>query len=65
MRPRYREKGSDEEVDVAMILSPEEYKRFRRWRIDGLLKSVNDLAAEAAANGLTEEKLAELLDKPD
>lgn len=55
----------DEEVDVAMILSPEEYKRFRRWRIDGLLKSVNDLAAEAAANGLTEEKLAELLDKPD
>lgn len=55
----------DEEIDVAMILSPEEYKRFRRWRTDGLLKSMNDLAAEAAANGLTEERLAELLDKPD
>jgi hypothetical protein len=55
----------DEEVDVAMILSPEEYRRFRKWRIDGLLKSMNDLAAEAAANGLTEEKLAELLNEPE
>ncbi|MFO1086574.1 MAG: type II toxin-antitoxin system Phd/YefM family antitoxin [Reyranellaceae bacterium] len=55
----------DKEIDVAMILSPDEYERFRRWRVEGLLKSMNDLAAEAAANGLTEEKLAELLEQPD
>ena len=56
---------SAKEIDVAMILSPDEYERFRRWRVEGLLKSMNDLAAEAAANGLTEEKLAELLEQPD
>jgi hypothetical protein len=55
----------DDDVDVAMIISPEEYRRFRKWQIDGLLKARNDLAAEAAANGLTEEKLAELLSQPD
>ena len=48
-----------------MILSPEEYVRFRQWRSEGLLKGMNELAAEAAANGLTEEKLAELLKLPD
>jgi hypothetical protein len=55
----------DQEGDVAMILSPEEYARFRSWRAAGLLKAMNDLAAEAAANGLTEEKLAELLKQPE
>jgi hypothetical protein len=30
-----------------------------------LLKARNDLAAAAAANGLTEEKLAELLKQPE
>ena len=55
----------DDNADVAMILSPEEYARFRRWRSEGLLKAMNELAAEAAANGLTEEKLAELLKLPD
>jgi hypothetical protein len=55
----------DDEPNVAMILSPEEYARFRQWRSEGLLKAMNDLAAEAAANGLTEEKLAKLLKQSD
>jgi hypothetical protein len=55
----------DDKADVAMILSPEEYVRFRQWRSEGLLKAMNELAAEAAANELTEEKLAELLRLPD
>ena len=48
-----------------MILSPQEYARFRQWRAEGLLKAMNELAAEAAANGLTEEKLADLLKQSD
>jgi hypothetical protein len=55
----------DDKSDVAMILPPEEYARFRQWRAEGLLAAMNALAAEAAANGLTEEKLAELLKQPD
>jgi len=48
-------------AEVAAIVSPEEYARFRQWRVDGLLKVMDEISAEAAANGLTEEKLAELL----
>ena len=51
----------DDTADVAMVLSPEEYARFRQWRAEGLEKARHELAAEAAANGLTEEKLAEIL----
>jgi hypothetical protein len=50
---------------VATIISSQEYARFRQWQVDGLLKAMDELAAEAAANGLTEEKLAELLKQPD
>lgn len=54
----------DDKTDIAMILSPEEYARFRSWRLEGLRKAMNEVAAEAAANGLTEGKLAELLKQP-
>jgi PHD/YefM family antitoxin component YafN of YafNO toxin-antitoxin module len=55
----------DDKTDVAMILSPEEYARFRQLRAEGLLQAMNELAAEAAANGLTEKRLAELLKQTD
>lgn len=55
----------DDQADVAMVLSPEEYARFRQRRVEGLEKAMRELAAEAAANGLTEDKLAELLKQPD
>jgi PHD/YefM family antitoxin component YafN of YafNO toxin-antitoxin module len=47
----------DGKVDTAVVVSPEEYARLRQWRIEGLLKAMDKVAAEAAANGLTEEKL--------
>lgn len=55
----------DDGKDVATIVSSREYALFRKWQVDGLLTAMNELAAEAAANGLTEEKLAELLKQPD
>ena len=55
----------DDGKDVAAIVSSREYALFRKWQVDGLLTAMNELAAEAAANGLTEEKLAELLKQPD
>jgi hypothetical protein len=55
----------DDGKDVATVLSPQEYALFRQWRTDRLLKTMDKIAAEAAANGLTEEKLAELLKQPD
>lgn len=55
----------DGEFDTAVVVSPEEYARLRQWRVEGLLKAMDKVAAEAAANGLTEEKLAELLKQPD
>ncbi len=55
----------DDGKDVATIIPSREYALFRQWQVDGLLKARDELAAEAAANGLTEEKLAELLKQPD
>ena len=55
----------DDGKDVAAIVSSREYALFRKWLVDGLMTAMNELAAEAAANGLTEEKLAELLKQPD
>ena len=56
-----REAPLDDGKDVATIVSSREYALFRKWQVDGLLTAMNELAAEAAGNGLTEEKLAELL----
>ena len=50
---------------VAAVVSSEEYERFRQWRVEGLMKVMDEIATQAAANGLTEEKLAELLKQPD
>ena len=52
-------------ADVLAVISADEYARFRQWQVDGLLEVMDKVAAEAAANELTEEKLAELLKQPD
>ena len=52
-------------ADVLAVISADEYARFRQWQVDGLLEVMDRVASEAAANGLTEEKLAELLKQPD
>ena len=51
--------------DVLALIPAQEYERFRQWQVDSLIRVMDKVAAEAAANGLTEEKLAELLSQPD
>ena len=51
--------GDDGTVCVAMSL--EQYERLRGAAWDRLAESVENLRKEAAANGLTEEKLEALL----
>ena len=47
--------------DVAVLLSMAEYERFRNGNIQAFLELRNQVAAETAANGLTEEHLDKLL----
>ncbi len=47
--------------DVAVILSMADYERMRSANIRAFLELRDEVAAEAAAAGLTEERLAQLL----
>jgi prevent-host-death family protein len=47
--------------DIAVVLSMADYERLRSGNIQAFLELRNQVAAEAAANGLTEERLNELL----
>jgi prevent-host-death family protein len=47
--------------DIAVIVSPRDYERLHRLKVRELLDFCEKIGAEAIANGLTEEKLAELL----
>ena len=47
--------------DIAVVLSMADYDRLRWANIAALLELRDEVAAEAAAAGLTEERLAELL----
>ena len=47
--------------DIAVVLSMADYDRLRSANIAALLELRDEVAAEAAAAGLTEERLAELL----
>jgi prevent-host-death family protein len=46
---------------VGVMVSAEDYEAMRQFYADRLRKTLRDTAEEAAAAGLTEEKLAELL----
>jgi ABC-type branched-subunit amino acid transport system ATPase component len=48
----------DGEHEVAIVMSMSEYAVCRRWLA---IQARNELAADAAANGLTEEILSEIL----
>ena len=48
--------------DVAVILSPQEYDRLRALNIDEFERFCDQVAQQAAARGLTESKLAAILE---
>ena len=51
--------------DIAVVLSMADYERLRSGNIQAFLDLRNQVAAEAAANGLTEERLSQLLADDD
>ncbi len=46
---------------VGVMVSAEDYEAMRQFYADRLIKSMDEIGARAEANGLTEEKLANLL----
>ena len=47
--------------EIAVVLSPGEYKRLRGMNISEFEQFCNKVGADAASRGLTEKKLAEIL----
>lgn len=50
-----------QERDIAVVLSMAEYERLRSGNVRAFLDLRNEVAAQAAANGLTDKRLAEIL----
>ena len=51
--------------EVAVVLSPRDYERLRALNLRELEEYCQRIGAQAAERGLTEEKLAEILDDVD
>jgi prevent-host-death family protein len=49
--------------DIAVVLSMAEYERLRSGNIQAFLQLRKQVADEAAANGLTDDRLNELLNE--
>lgn len=47
--------------DIAVVLSMADYERLRSGNVRAFLELRNDVAIQAAARGLTDERLADLL----
>lgn len=47
--------------DIAVVLSMADYERLRAGNINAFLDLRNEIATQAAANGLTDKRLTELL----
>lgn len=47
--------------DIAVVLSMADYERLRTGNIRAFLDLRNEVAAQAAASGLTEKRLAKIL----
>jgi len=54
-----------EDGDVAVVLSMSDYQRLREGNIQAFLDLRNEVAAQAAAKGLTDEKLTDLLSRDE
>jgi PHD/YefM family antitoxin component YafN of YafNO toxin-antitoxin module len=52
----------DQDRDVAVVLSIVEYERLRGGAVQAFLDLRNEVAHEAGAAGLTQERLSDLLD---
>ncbi len=48
-------------TDPAVVLSPQEYDKLTRLNVEEFRRFCDEVGARAAARGLSEEKLAELL----
>jgi prevent-host-death family protein len=51
--------------DIAVVMSMADYERLRTGNIQAFFDLRNEIAAEAAANGLTEDRLNDLLENDD
>jgi prevent-host-death family protein len=51
--------------DIAVVLSMADYERLRTGNIQAFLELRNQIAADAAANGLTDDRLNDLLADDD
>ncbi len=47
--------------DIAVVLSLKEYERLRELNVQAFLDLRSQVASEAAANGLSEQRIADLL----
>ena len=47
--------------DVAMVISPEQYRKLHRLNVEELKRLADEIGAEAEKNGMTDEILAEIL----
>ena len=51
--------------DIAVVLSMADYERLRSGNVRAFLDLRNEVAAQAAASGLTDERLADLLTRDE